>query len=188
MRDTALTACDFSANVLRRLPPQFPFKFSTITGKLKFIYWILTFGDWFGFNPLPDLNLSKNEIYKLPEEFAEMKELVRLDVSHNYLLNLPSVLFRIPKLRQLRANHNAIIGRWNSFLFNFNFLFSFHFLTPHSDIESDRDIASKTLEFVDLRSNPLTPQCYKLLKNAQVSFHIELSERRIKEDWEDLTI
>ncbi|XP_037046528.1 leucine-rich repeat-containing protein 20-like [Bradysia coprophila] len=143
LRDTTLTACDLSSNVLRRIPPQLAFKFSLIT----------------------DLNLSKNEIYKLPDELEEMKELVRLDVSHNYLLNLPSVLFRIPKLRQLRANHNAII-----------------------DIESNQVIASESLEFVDLRSNPFTPQCYKLLKNAQVSFHIELSTRRIKEDWEDLTI
>lgn len=57
-----------------------------------------------------------------------------------------------------------------------------------TDIESDQVIASESLELVDLRSNPLTPQCYKMLKNAQVSFHIELSTRRIKEDWEDLTI
>lgn len=57
-----------------------------------------------------------------------------------------------------------------------------------TDIESDQVIASESLELVDLRSNPLTPQCYKMLKNAQVKFHIELSTRRIKEDWEDLTI
>lgn len=72
-----------------------------------------------------DLNLSKNEIYKLPDEFAEMKELVRLDVSHNYLLNLPSVLFRIPKLRQLRANHNAIIGMLEHITFSLQRLISF---------------------------------------------------------------
>lgn len=48
-------------------------------------------------------------------------------------------------------------------------------------------IQSDTLEMVDLRRNPLTPQCYERLKNAKVSFHIELSERR-REEWEDLTI
>jgi len=143
MRDTALTACDLSSNVIRKIPPKLSIKFNLLT----------------------DLNLSKNEIYKLPDEFVDLTELQRLDISHNYLLNLPSVLFRMPKLRQVKANHNAII-----------------------DIESDQVIASESLELVDLTSNPLTPQCYKLLQDAKVSFHIELSARRIKEDWEDLTI
>lgn len=48
-------------------------------------------------------------------------------------------------------------------------------------------IASDSLEYVDLRRNPLTPQAYEALKNASVTFHIELSER-MKEEWEDLTI
>lgn len=48
-------------------------------------------------------------------------------------------------------------------------------------------ITSDSLEVVDLRKNPLTPQCLDRLKNARVTFHIELSERII-EDWEDLTI
>lgn len=48
-------------------------------------------------------------------------------------------------------------------------------------------IASDSLELVDLRHNPLTPKCHALLKNARVTFHIELTERK-KEDWEDLTI
>lgn len=48
-------------------------------------------------------------------------------------------------------------------------------------------IASESLELVDLRHNPLTPQAHDLLKAARVNFHIELSERK-KEDWEDLNI
>lgn len=56
-----------------------------------------------------------------------------------------------------------------------------------ADIECDQMITSDSLEVVDLRKNPLTPQCLDRLKNARVTFHIELSER-IKEDWEDLTI
>lgn len=56
-----------------------------------------------------------------------------------------------------------------------------------SDIEADQIITSDSLELVDLRKNPLTPQCFDRLKNVRVSFHIELSER-ILEDWEDLTI
>lgn len=57
----------------------------------------------------------------------------------------------------------------------------------YADIECDQMITSDSLEVVDLRKNPLTPQCLDRLKNARVTFHIELSERVI-EDWEDLTI
>jgi hypothetical protein len=48
-------------------------------------------------------------------------------------------------------------------------------------------VVSDSLELVDLRKNPLTPMCREMLKNVNVTFHIELSER-VREDWEDLTI
>lgn len=54
------------------------------------------------------------------------------------------------------------------------------------DIDDDM-IASDSLELVDLRKNPLTPQCLDRLRNVRVSFHIELPERKI-EDWEDLDV
>lgn len=114
MRDTALTACDLSSNVLRKIPPQISIKFSLITGKFTGRMRKFDGRIYFAFVFSTDLNLSHNEIYKLPDEMADLKELVRLDVSNNYLLNLPAVLFRIPKLRQLRANHNAIIGMFRS--------------------------------------------------------------------------
>lgn len=86
-------------------------------------------------------------------------------------------------------------------LFSFSFFFSFSFVSffvvmmlnaalvweGFADIEFDQMITSDSLEVVDLRKNPLTPQCLDRLKNARVTFHIELSERII-EDWEDLTI
>lgn len=55
------------------------------------------------------------------------------------------------------------------------------------DVENDEIITSESLELVDLRKNPLTPLCLDRLRNARVSFHIELPER-VKEDWEDLSI
>lgn len=54
-------------------------------------------------------------------------------------------------------------------------------------METDEIITSDSLELVDLRKNPLTPQCLDRLKNAIVSFHIQLPER-VKEDWEDLDV
>lgn len=58
-----------------------------------------------------DLNLSNNQINKLPDEFANLAHLLRLDISHNLFLSLPKAVFKMPKLRQLKANNNAIIGK-----------------------------------------------------------------------------
>lgn len=102
---------------------------------------------------------------KLPDELAELACLGRLDISHNSFITLPQVVFKMPKLKQLLANNNNII-----------------------EVDADEGmINSDSLELVDLRHNPLTPQCHGRLKNATVKFHIELSDRE-KEDWEDLTI
>lgn len=67
-----------------------------------FFFWI------FG---ISDLNLSNNQINKLPDELADLAQLLRLDISHNLFLSLPKVVFKMPKLRQLKANNNAIIGK-----------------------------------------------------------------------------
>lgn len=61
---------------------------------------------------LTDLNLSNNQINKLPDELADLTQLLRLDISHNLFLSLPHVVFKMPKLRQLKANNNAIIGEY----------------------------------------------------------------------------
>uniref|UniRef100_A0A2M4CRT7 Putative leucine-rich repeat lrr protein associated with apoptosis in muscle tissue n=1 Tax=Anopheles darlingi TaxID=43151 RepID=A0A2M4CRT7_ANODA len=142
MRHTELKSCDLSGNVITKISPKFAVKFSLIT----------------------DLNLSHNQMAKLPDELADLHSLKTLDISHNTFIALPTVVFKMPKLRELRANNNAII-----------------------DIDRDEIIASDSLEVVDLRHNPLTPMCHDLLKHARLSFRIELSERE-KEDWEDLTI
>ncbi|XP_058447311.1 leucine-rich repeat-containing protein 20 isoform X2 [Malaya genurostris] len=142
MRHTELKTCDLSGNVITKISPKFAIKFSLIT----------------------DLNLSHNQMAKLPDELADLHSLQMLDISHNSFITLPAVVFKMQKLRELRANNNAII-----------------------DIDRDEIITSDSLELVDLRHNPLTPMCHELLKNANVSFRIELSERE-KEEWEDLTI
>lgn len=142
MRHTELKTCDLSGNVITKISPKFAVKFSLIT----------------------ELNLSHNQMAKLPDELADLHSLQQLDISHNSFITLPAVVFKMPKLRELRANNNAII-----------------------DIDRDEIITSDSLELVDLRHNPLTPMCHELLRMANVSFRIELSERE-KEEWEDLTI
>lgn len=142
MRHTELKTCDLSGNVITKISPKFAVKFSLIT----------------------DLNLSHNQMAKLPDELADLQSLEMLDISYNSFITLPAVVFKMPKLRELRAHHNAII-----------------------DIDRDEIITSDSLELVDLRHNPLTAMCHELLENANVTFRIELSERE-KEEWEDLTI
>lgn len=88
MRHTELKTCDLSDNVITKIPPKFAVKFSLIT----------------------DLNLSHNQMAKLPDEIADLKSLERLDISHNTFISLPNSIFRIPKLRVLNANNNHIVG------------------------------------------------------------------------------
>lgn len=115
----------------------------------------------------------------------------------------------MPKLRQLKANNNAIIGKSalafcsrisrpchlcectpnppagiEQFVNNTEFFRIVRTLFALADVETEEIITSDSLEMVDLRRNPLTPQCLDRLKHAKVHFHIELPER-IKEEWED---
>lgn len=142
MRNTELKACDLSSNVIKKIPPKFALKFSLIT----------------------TLNLSHNQMAKLPDELADLSSLQVLNISHNSFISLPSVVFKMQKLRDLRANNNQII-----------------------EVDSDEVIASDSLEVVDLRDNPLTPMCHNYLKNikSQLPYELLISERE-KEDWEDI--
>lgn len=58
----------------------------------------------------PDLNLSNNQMSKLPDELADLAELESLDISHNSFISLPLVAYRMPKLATLKANNNHIVG------------------------------------------------------------------------------
>uniref|UniRef100_T1GFC9 Uncharacterized protein n=1 Tax=Megaselia scalaris TaxID=36166 RepID=T1GFC9_MEGSC len=108
MRNTELKTCDLSSNVIKKIPPKFALKFNFIT----------------------DLNLSHNQMSKLPSELADIASLENLDISFNSFIALPQVCFNIPKLRILKANNNAII-----------------------EIDTEEMVASDKLELVDLRHN-----------------------------------
>jgi len=87
MRNTPLTTCNLSGNLLSKIPPKFALKFCLIT----------------------ELNVSHNKMSKLPEELKDCIELQRLDLSHNSFVNLPNVLFRLPKVKSIRVNNNYIM-------------------------------------------------------------------------------
>ncbi|XP_060523678.1 leucine-rich repeat protein SHOC-2 [Cylas formicarius] len=141
MRHTELKTCDLSDNVITKIPPKFAVKFNLIT----------------------DLNLSHNQMSKLPEECAEMGSLERLDISHNTFTSLPTCIFKMPKLNQLNANDNHIV-----------------------DIEVDFLEEAPSLQNIDLTRNPITPRIHDQLSRI-TKIRISLSPRE-KEDWEDLTI
>ena len=141
MRHTELKTCDLSDNVITKIPPKFAVKFSLIT----------------------DLNLSHNQMAKLPDEIADLKSLERLDISHNTFISLPNSIFRIPQLKTLNASNNHII-----------------------DVDVDCLTEAPSLETVDLSSNPLTGRCHDLLSSVK-QIRITVSPRE-KEEWEDLEI
>lgn len=141
MRHTELKTCDLSDNVITKIPPKFAVKFNLIT----------------------DLNLSHNQMSKLPEECAELANLERLDISHNSFISLPHCSFKMPQLRSLKANDNHII-----------------------DVEIEYLTEAPSLEKVDLENNPLAPRIHDELSRI-TKIIVNLSPRQT-EDWEDLTI
>ncbi|XP_018795612.1 PREDICTED: leucine-rich repeat-containing protein 20 isoform X1 [Bactrocera latifrons] len=138
MRNTQLKTCDLSSNVIKKIPAKFALKFNLIT----------------------DLNLSHNQMTKLPDELADLNALARLNISHNSFIVLPPVVFKMPELRELDASHNAII-----------------------EIDTDEMITSDNLELVNLRHNPLGRTCHRKLKNVSTSFRLEISEYNEDDDW-----
>lgn len=162
MRNTELKSCDLSGNVLTKISPKFAVKFNLITGK--------SLNDSRTFqqahkSPVLELNLSHNQMAKLPDELAELNSLETLDISNNSFLTLPSPVFKLKNLKKLLAHTNKI------FEIDFDML----------------DVNNSCLELVDLKNNPLTGICIDILKEAKVNFRIEFSERQ-KEEWEDLDI
>lgn len=102
---------------------------------------------------------------KLPDELCDLNCLETLDISNNSFLSLPPVVFKLKNLKKLIAHTNKIIE------IDFDLL----------------DVNKTKLELVDLRFNPLTGICIDILKEANVNFKVEFSERQ-KEEWEDLEI
>jgi len=61
-----------------------------------------------------ELNLSHNQISKLPDQLSEMKNLKKLNISYNSFVELPESIAHLPELTTLIANNNFIIGEYNN--------------------------------------------------------------------------
>jgi hypothetical protein len=86
MRNTTLVSCNLSSNVITKIPPKFPAKFSLIT----------------------ELNLSHNRLSTLPDEISECSQLEKVDISHNSFISIPQAVFSLPALTTLNARKNFI--------------------------------------------------------------------------------
>merc|ERR1712066_615330 len=86
MKDTQLTACNLSSNVITKIPPKFPNNFNFIT----------------------ELNLSHNRMSTLPEEISKCTQLETVDISNNSFISLPNCLFNLPKIIKINARKNFI--------------------------------------------------------------------------------
>ncbi|KAL7744387.1 hypothetical protein ACLKA6_001776 [Drosophila palustris] len=137
MRNTQLQTCNLSGNVLKKVTPKFALKFNAIT----------------------DLNLSHNQLSRLPDEFANLSELTSLNISHNSFIVLPQAVFKLQKLASLDAQHNAIL-----------------------EIDTEDAITSNCLHVVDLRNNPLSRNCLRKLKDFKASFCLKIPDD-VEDDW-----
>lgn len=76
-----------------------------------------------------ELNLSHNQMSKLPDELADLAELERLDISHNAFTSLPHVAYKTPKLAILNAHHNFITGKLLLHLFKYKLFLGIFIVT-----------------------------------------------------------
>ncbi|KAH8386955.1 hypothetical protein KR093_003731 [Drosophila rubida] len=160
MRNTELKTCNFSGNVLKKLTPKFALKFSAIT----------------------DLNLSHNQLSRLPDEFSSLSELTTLNISHNSFIVLPQVVFKLKKLANLDAQHNAILGEFESSKYTAQIDSIYLYCLIIAEIDTEEAISSDCLAVVDLRNNPLTRNCRNKLQDFKTSFRLEISEE-VEDDW-----
>merc|ERR1712176_762564 len=98
-----LKILDFSRNKLRVLPPQFN-QYAT---------------------SLKKLDLSHNEITRLPDYFGLFKQLRTLDISHNQLVTLPDVL--PPRITSLRCTSNGLKELFPPSIMQLRFVEELHF-------------------------------------------------------------
>ncbi|XP_071829010.1 leucine-rich repeat-containing protein 20-like [Apostichopus japonicus] len=86
VRNVSLIKCNLSHNKLKLLDSKFSKNFDALT----------------------ELNISHNELHKLPENINLLQELVNLDASQNKLNTIPASLYNLEKLQTLDLSDNDI--------------------------------------------------------------------------------
>ncbi|XP_021350029.1 leucine-rich repeat-containing protein 40-like isoform X2 [Mizuhopecten yessoensis] len=100
-----------------------------------------------------ELNMSDNKLSEFPEEMSEMTDIQTLDISKNQFTCLPDVVYQYSKLHRLKLDHNHI-----------------------SDIDVERLIQMSSLQEVDLRGNPLSPEAKCRLQESSIKVLLDRPE------------
>ena len=66
------------------------------------------------FSLIIHLDLSRNEIWELPDDLSSLANLVTLDLSRNWFVEIPAVVGTLENLSTLNANSNALEGTLES--------------------------------------------------------------------------
>ena len=86
LRETTVTSASFSSNKLKSIPGRLCGAFCTVK----------------------KLNFNGNKISKLPVEFAELHEMLEVDLSNNRLTAIPDQIVQLQKLEVLCLDGNEI--------------------------------------------------------------------------------
>lgn len=130
-----------------------------------------------------ELDLSYNQLTKLPSEISEILLLTHLNVSHNKLTSLPDSLSLLIELTQLDISHNQLntcceLPPLQVLNVSYNCLEGLPFSPPLMTTIKDIDVSHNNivsfdkeellsncpwLESVDLRNNPLDNELHSQL-------------------------
>ena len=98
------------------------------------------------------LDLSHNNLSALPDDLCALAQLASLNLSHNQFQALPDVLRQLPALKEVDLSSNQI--------------------TAVQAVDFD---PMQSLESVDLRGNPLSPDSKQVLQ-SMVRIRVEVDD------------
>lgn len=129
VRNVSITKCNLSHNKLKLLESKFPVNFSSVT----------------------ELDISHNEVCKLPDNFNLHKLLVHFDASNNKLNTLPSSFYNLENLQKLDLSDNDI-----------------------SALDVEKLCHMPSLKKLSLTGNPLSDDFQRQLEAAEPKFELLL--------------
>jgi len=150
------------------------------------------------------LNLKRNQISKLPEDFNKLESLEEIELSENKFKNIPALLFNLQKLRKVFMNLNElqefeIMDHDNNRILITNsqqFYIHYLFLVKNNINNLPEDLIKnpffqKTIVHLALDDNPINrpnKDIYDIIKKEQLTEKVTFKlkkEHNQKEDKEE---